>query len=673
MSAVTVEALATDIADLVQSFTVAGAIVAAGLYFVCLAWFVYLTARNTRIWTVSLACTGFCAARVAAFVVRAFLPSIPQLYTVFYMILGGGIPVLLVALLGMVRLWMQKVGVDDSTLTFVGRQGVDASKLFNAVLGWYRVLALSVACVMLGFGPATAYILLHPELNPNFRTSWKNMPGYVVMGYCLWATIVIAALAGEGWLRRPGFRENIMRSKGYELAMDHVRRGESTSYLSNHSAQISDSYSLGSADPAEYATRVDIFYGKRRTLERTLWTLFVPSALLILVRMAYAPSVIAQDQFRDPKFAEGIWYPVVVGSEPLTAHPCSKPIAKEGVPTLPNSYYTDPKIFQLELRGIHSRQWMYFCHELRFLTTPVIEMELATFPIVVASVEGALKASVKPRNASEHTRSAHVHVLSGFVFVNLAEQPPPFEQVHSGLLDEFKAVESYFDTTQYDFLFAMELPGKFNWKVFSDNYNECYHCPTAHPGFSKVYKISSYVVDARSEYLHHSVDARDQVKGDVTDVPEEMQLTEKNDNFPLRTKIAYDQSYSELNACMRKYAESHPVAQKPEALEGALFVYVYPNVGINIFGNFFTTLRWNPMDANKTRLETEFFVRKGVSEAELISFSNFIKYVDFEDYVLCEATQENLELGIYRVGVLHPFRYCNPGISGSWKTELTTI
>ncbi|KXS13661.1 Bet v1-like protein [Gonapodya prolifera JEL478] len=346
---------------------------------------------------------------------------------------------------------------------------------------------------------------------------------------------------------------------------------------------------------------------------------------------------------------------VVFDVQPLTSNPYSKPIAKQAVSTLSNGYFVDPKIFDLELAGIFQRKWLFACHELRFLASPSVEMSLATLPVILTKDSSGPVRAFRP--LPEGTREEiPVHIIHGFVFVCFSQNPGAFEESHMGLAEEFKAVAGYYDASEYEFLSSMEMPGKFNWKVFSDNYNECYHCPTSHPGFSKVYKISSYVVDARSEYLHHSVDARDQITGDITDVPPEMQLSEKTDTFPLSTKIAYDAAYSKLNATMREYAAAHPSAGAPAAYDGALFVYVFPNIGINIFGNFFSTLRWNPLGVGETRLETDIYVRKGVSEAEMIEFSNFIKWVDYEDFVLCEATQSNLALGIYKVGVLHPFR-----------------
>ncbi|KXS14047.1 Bet v1-like protein [Gonapodya prolifera JEL478] len=356
----------------------------------------------------------------------------------------------------------------------------------------------------------------------------------------------------------------------------------------------------------------------------------------------------------------------VYTSEPLTEHPCSKPIAKTCVATLPAEYFSEPRVFDLELQAIWSREWLYACHENRLRSTSHVDVTLAaTFKVTFSiSDSGNVKASLKasPLGKTEDIRSLPTHTLNGFVFVNLSDTPLPFDKTHVGLVDEFKSAESVFKETEYDFLSDVQIPGSFNWKVFSDNYNECYHCPTSHPGFSKVYKIPSYLVDAREGYFVHSVEERQEERASVQRGASdaggtELFLTDSHESFPLETKRLYDETYRVLNQKMREYAKANPPrGQSKTSHDGGLFVHVWPNVGINIFGDFATTLRWNPISHEKTMLHLEVFVRKGVSEAEMIRFSNFLKWVEVEDYVLCEATQRNLALGVYQVGVLHPFR-----------------
>ncbi|KAJ5099801.1 Rieske 2Fe-2S family protein [Penicillium argentinense] len=87
---------------------------------------------------------------------------------------------------------------------------------------------------------------------------------------------------------------------------------------------------------------------------------------------------------------------------------------------------------------------------------------------------------VAPKLISEDSfnfkkHAVHVHVdTDGFVWVNLdaGEQP------------EIPGSTRFFDIKfkDYNFLFdhVWELKESYNWKILSDNYNECYHCLRAH-------------------------------------------------------------------------------------------------------------------------------------------------------------------------------------------------
>ena len=71
----------------------------------------------------------------------------------------------------------------------------------------------------------------------------------------------------------------------------------------------------------------------------------------------------------------------------------------------------------------------------------------------------------------------HTAQWEGFIFVNLADDPEPFEQAFSPLIDKFSAwnLPSLVSIRRIDYLI------KANWKLIVQNYSECYHCPLIHP------------------------------------------------------------------------------------------------------------------------------------------------------------------------------------------------
>jgi hypothetical protein len=74
---------------------------------------------------------------------------------------------------------------------------------------------------------------------------------------------------------------------------------------------------------------------------------------------------------------------------------------------------------------------------------------------------------------------------SGFIFVALTENPPPFEKIFDLPLDAPRRVA-------LERSHRRSRPGEdvqSNWKIFWENYNECLHCPGVHPQLSSLVPI----------------------------------------------------------------------------------------------------------------------------------------------------------------------------------------
>jgi phenylpropionate dioxygenase-like ring-hydroxylating dioxygenase large terminal subunit len=75
-------------------------------------------------------------------------------------------------------------------------------------------------------------------------------------------------------------------------------------------------------------------------------------------------------------------------------------------------------------------------------------------------------------------------VLMGFVFVCVAGNPPPLEQIWGSFLDEF--APHRFEDMQPLGPFYIEH-WDCDWKVAMDNYLESYHVPIGHPGLNRMF------------------------------------------------------------------------------------------------------------------------------------------------------------------------------------------
>jgi Rieske 2Fe-2S family protein len=201
------------------------------------------------------------------------------------------------------------------------------------------------------------------------------------------------------------------------------------------------------------------------------------------------------------------------------------------MPTLPRQYYQDESIYREELEKIFYRRWLMACRAEEvarpgdYVIVPVGDESIIVVRGADGDVhahfnvcrhrgtricmeehghfdsgdivcpyhawryefDGGLKAAPLEKEIPAFEKStlglhpAHVTVWGGFVFINLAEQPTPFEEEMGALVGRFE------DWHLPDLRIAatLEYTLACNWKIILQNYQECYHCPGVHPLLTK--------------------------------------------------------------------------------------------------------------------------------------------------------------------------------------------
>jgi phenylpropionate dioxygenase-like ring-hydroxylating dioxygenase large terminal subunit len=202
--------------------------------------------------------------------------------------------------------------------------------------------------------------------------------------------------------------------------------------------------------------------------------------------------------------------------------------------TLPASWYTDDAILALERERIFARSWQYvgraeqvakpgdfFASRAGHIPVAVVRDEdgnLGGFvnvcrhrghQVVVGEgnrrtlqcpyhawtygLDGCLRAV--PRREREHDlpveelslRQVQVDSWGPFVFVNPDLDAAPLAEALGDV--PTTVAETGFDLDSLEFEGRWEWTVHSNWKVAIENYLECYHCPTAHPGFSELLDV----------------------------------------------------------------------------------------------------------------------------------------------------------------------------------------
>jgi choline monooxygenase len=234
--------------------------------------------------------------------------------------------------------------------------------------------------------------------------------------------------------------------------------------------------------------------------------------------------------------------------------------------TLPADWYSDPAVLRLEEERIFGRTWQYagradlvaepgsyFTSFAGHIPVVVVRDRSETLRAFVNvcrhrghivadgaghrnalqcpyhawtyDLDGTLRAA--PRSEREPGFDASCYSLlpvavaawGPLVFVNPDPDAAPLEEA-LGPLPGFVA-GSGLELDRLRFRQRSEWEIAANWKIVLENYLECYHCPVAHPGFSKVIDVDVDAYELRSDGLVSSQfgPVRDSASGNGGDAP----------------------------------------------------------------------------------------------------------------------------------------------------------
>lgn len=232
---------------------------------------------------------------------------------------------------------------------------------------------------------------------------------------------------------------------------------------------------------------------------------------------------------------------------------CTSPYTdgiKQPVRALPASWYTSGEIYELERRAVFSKKWMLITHQVRFPNPgDWIKFEIAgyeyviskdrkgqfnafhntcrhrAYPVVDAasgrnqilscryhgwsySMDGRLTKAPWYDELEGFDKSQNglfkIHLRQdalGFLWVNLdsSDKPEPWEKEFDGI-DKQPRYEGY-NLNDYEFDHEFEIDAATNWKLCSDNFNECYHCPTSHPTIPTLFDVETLTQESKDGWV----------------------------------------------------------------------------------------------------------------------------------------------------------------------------
>lgn len=199
--------------------------------------------------------------------------------------------------------------------------------------------------------------------------------------------------------------------------------------------------------------------------------------------------------------------------------------------------------------------------------------------------------------------AARVAQWRGLVFVATGAAPP-FEHLVADI-DARIGADSF---TNYAFDRRVVYEVACNWKVYVDNFLEGYHLVRVHPGLAELLDAGAYRTEAGAWHVLQS---------------------------------------SPLDATQGPYGAA-------SADDEALYWWLWPNTMLNVLPGRLQTNRVIPLDAQRCRVEFDYYYPPGTDPATAARDREFADQVQAEDGAICEAVQRGLASGSYDCGPLNP-------------------
>ncbi|MFN2491196.1 MAG: aromatic ring-hydroxylating dioxygenase subunit alpha [Actinomycetota bacterium] len=214
---------------------------------------------------------------------------------------------------------------------------------------------------------------------------------------------------------------------------------------------------------------------------------------------------------------------------------------------------------------------------------------------------------------------ARVAEWHGWVFVNASEDARDFSE-HVGNLDDFVRAhepERLKTVVRHDYVIES------NWKIITENYHECYHCPQIHPELCRVSPPDSgYNLDPTGAWAGGTMDLMEHA--------ETMSLSGASGGVTLRA----------LDDKLRR--EVH-------------YFGLFPNLLISLHPDYVMTHRIDPLGPGRSLIECEWlfppeaFAKEGFDPSYA---SDFWDITNKEDWRACESVQRGAASRGHRQGPL---------------------
>ena len=228
----------------------------------------------------------------------------------------------------------------------------------------------------------------------------------------------------------------------------------------------------------------------------------------------------------------------------------------------------------------------------------------------------------------------------GFIFVNLAGNPTPLEEVFAPLAGKF----SHWNLPKLRSAKRIKYDVRANWKLIFENYSECYHCPGVHPMLAKVSPYDSAENDlCEGPFL-----------GGFMKIMKGKSLTMSGDACALRIDHPPSLSYG--------------AAGEHEQREQVFYYSIFPNMLLSMHPDYVMVHRLWPQSPERTFIQCDWFFHPEAFDRSGFHPDDAIEFWDTtnkQDWHVCELSQQGIASRAYQPG---PYSL-RENIPAAWDRE----
>ena len=254
-------------------------------------------------------------------------------------------------------------------------------------------------------------------------------------------------------------------------------------------------------------------------------------------------------------------------------------------------------------------------------------------------------------DATKHgLKPVHCRHLSGMVYICLAEDAPPLEE----LAAETARYLAPHDLENSKVAFESTIIENGNWKLVWENNRECYHCAGNHPSLCRTFPEDPRTIGNDGSGEIAGLQQQHTARCEAAGAPSAYKIAELGDWRFVRTPLL---DTAESYSMDGRVAVTKPNSSLPFRDGGALLKFKYPGCWTHFLSDHILLFRVTPISATQTEVCTKWLVHKDAAEGQDYDLKRLTEVwiaTNDEDREVVENNQRGIRSPAYQPGPYSP-------------------